>query len=217
MALIKRDLSQTWARGAAPIFGLGFFLVLMAMVPLSLGPDAVTLSRIAPGLSFMCLALVNLLSLERLFERDYEDGVFDILRMGPLPLELIVLIKVFGQWVGSGLILSALSPIVMIILGAPVELAGLALLVSGLGSLGFALIGALGAGLSLGLRKGGVLIAVLVLPLYVPPVIFGAGALSAAQNHTDPAQGLMLLAAYCLFAMAVVPVAAAAAIRGGMD
>lgn len=215
-ALLRRDMSLFWARGAAPGLGVGVYLTLMAMIPLSLGPDSVVLGRIAPGLSYMCLALVSLLSLERLFERDYEDGLFDLLRLGVLPLELIVLIKAGAQWLGAGLILTVLTPLVMMALGAPTSVAGLGLLTSGLGSLAFALIGAIGAGLSLGLRKGGALMAVLVLPLYIPPVIFGAGAMDAARSGGDVCQGLILLLAYALFALAIAPFAAAAAIRSAL-
>lgn len=104
----------------------------------------------------------------------------------------------------------------MMALGAPTSVAGLGLLTSGLGSLAFALIGAIGAGLSLGLRKGGALMAVLVLPLYIPPVIFGAGAMDAARSGGDVCQGLILLLAYALFALAIAPFAAAAAIRSAL-
>ena len=217
LALLKRDLGVTLTRGGGPLLAIGFYLTLMAMIPLSLGPGSQTLARIAPGLTWLCLALSSLLSLEKLFERDYDDAVFDVLRTGPLPLELIALLKCLSQWLGTGLILSLLTPVVMIILGAAPSLAATGLLAAVLGSLSFALIGGIGASLALGARKGGVLMALLVLPFYVPPVIFGAGLMQAAQGSTSPLQALAFLAAYALFALALGPIAMGAALRSALN
>ncbi|WP_140984158.1 heme exporter protein CcmB [Asticcacaulis tiandongensis] len=217
LALLKRDIGLSWSRGGGPILAVGFYLTLMAMIPLSLGPETQVLARVAPGLTWLSLALASLLSLERLFERDYEDGLFDILRGGKLPLEAIALIKCLAQWIGTGLILALLTPMVMIILGAPVEAAGLSLVAAVLGSLSFALIGGVGASLSLGSRKGGVLIALLVLPFYVPPVIFGAGLMQAYLTGAPITQALGLLGAYSLFALALCPIATGAALRSALN
>jgi len=217
LALLKRDLSLSLARGGGPVLAAGFFLTLMAMIPLSLGPDAQTLTRIAPGLTWLCLALASLLSLERLFERDYEDGVFDLLRNGSLALEWIAFLKCLAQWLGTGLILSLMTPVVMVVLGAPVGAAGLALTAALIGSLSFALIGGVGASLTLGARKGGVLIALVVLPFYVPPVIFGAGLMQAYVTGAPVFQALALLGAYGLFALALSPVAMGAALRSALE
>lgn len=217
LALLRRDLGLSLTRGGGPLLAIGFYLTLMAMIPLSLGPDQAILSRIAAGLTWLCLALSSLLSLERLFERDYEDAVFDTLRLGPLPLELIALLKALSQWLGTGVILSLLTPIVMIILGAPMSLALMGLVSAFLGSLSFALIGGIGASLALGSRKGGVLMALLVLPFYVPPVIFGAGLMQAVQTSASPLQALAFLAAYALFALALGPIAMGAALRSALN
>ena len=217
LALIKRDLGLSLTRGGGPLLAVGFYLTLMAMIPLSLGPDQAVLARIAAGLTWLCLALSSLLSLERLFERDYEDAVFDVLRLGPLSLEIIALLKALSQWLGTGLILSLVTPLVMIILGAPVGMAMMALVSALLGSLSFALIGGIGASLSLGTRKGGVLMALLVLPFYIPPVIFGAGLMQAVQMNTSPWQALAFLAAYALFALALAPLAMGAALRSALS
>jgi heme exporter protein B len=217
LALIRRDLGLSLTRGGGPLLAVSFYLTLMAMIPLSLGPDPVTLGRIAPGLAFLSLALSSLLSLERLFERDYEDGVFDLLRLGPLPMELIGLLKVLSQWLGTGLILALMTPVVMIILGATVAMAGWGLIAALLGSISFALIGGVGASLALGSRKGGVLMAILVLPLYVPPVIFGSGLMSAATTAAPVGEGLAFLAAYALFALALGPIAMGAALRSALN
>ncbi len=217
LALIRRDLGLSLTRGGGPLLGVGFYLTLMAMIPLSLGPDQAVLSRIAPGLTWLCLALSSLLTLERLFERDFEDGVFDILRLGSLPLELIAFVKCLSQWVGTGLVLSLLTPVVMIILGAAPAVAVMALVSALLGSVSFAFIGGIGASLSLGTRKGGILMALLVLPFYVPPVIFGAGLMQAVQTHGSPWQALAFLGAYALFAVALAPVAMGAALRSALS
>jgi heme exporter protein B len=217
LALLRRDLGLSLTRGGGPLLAVGFYLTLMAMIPLSLGPDQAILSRIAAGLTWLCLALSSLLSLERLFERDYEDAVFDTLRLGPLPLELIALLKCLSQWLGTGVILSLMTPVVMIILGAPVSLALMGLISAFLGSLSFALIGGIGASLALGSRKGGVLMALLVLPFYVPPVIFGAGLMQAMQTSASPMQALAFLAAYALFALALGPIAMGAALRSALS
>jgi len=217
LALLKRDVGLSLTRGGGPLLAIGFYLTLMAMVPLSLGPDQAVLSRIASGLTWLCLALSSLLTLERLFERDYEDALFDTLRLGPLPLELIALLKCAAQWLGTGLILSLMTPVVMIILGAPAAMAGVGLLSAVLGSLSFALIGGIGAALALGSRKGGVLMALLVLPFYVPPVIFGAGLMQAVQTQTSPVQALAFLASYALFALALGPIAMGAALRSALS
>lgn len=216
VALLKRDLGVTLTRGGGPLLAIGFYLTLMAMIPLSLGPDAAILSRIAPGLTWLCLALASLLSLERLFERDHDDAMFDILRAGPLPLEAVALLKCLAQWLGTGLILSLMTPVIMIILGAKPSLAATGLMAAVLGSLSFALIGGIGASLALGARKGGVLMALLVLPFYVPPVIFGAGLMQAAQISASPLQALAFLAAYALFALALAPIAMGAALRSAL-
>ncbi len=217
IALVKRDLNLSLSRGGGPILAVGFYLTLMAMIPLSLGPDQAVLTRIAAGLTWLCLALATLLSLERLFERDYDDGVFDLLRLGPLPLEWIATLKCLAQWLGTGLILSLLTPFVMVILGAPMAMAGIGLVSAILGSLSFALIGGIGASLSLGTRRGGALMALLVLPFYVPPVIFGGGLMAAVQFHASPWQALAFLAAYALFALALSPFAMGAALRSALS
>lgn len=217
LALLKRDLSLSLTRAGGPWLSVGFYIVLTALIPLSLGPDQVMLSRIAPGLAFLALALTSFLALERLFERDHEEGVFDLLRLGPLPLEVVALLKMLAHWIGAGVVLSLTTPVVMIVLGADpvVGLAGgLAALIA---SLSFSLIGGIGASLSLGSRRGGGLLALLVLPLYIPPVIFGSGFLGAMAAGTDPLPALGLLSAFSLFALAIAPIAAGMGLRAALD
>lgn len=215
LSLLRRDLNLSLTRGGGPWLAAGFYLTLMAMIPLSLGADQAVLARIAGGLAWLCLALTSLMALERLFERDDEDGLFDLLRQGPLPLEAVALIKVVAQWLGTGLVLAVMTPAVMIVLGAPVSMAVRGLIAALLGSLSFALIGGIGAALALGARKGGVLMALLVLPFYVPPVIFGSALMQPETLHAD--QALAFLGAYALFALALGPVAMGAALRQGLQ
>ncbi|MET4684229.1 heme exporter protein CcmB [Brevundimonas faecalis] len=211
--LFGRELSLAWGGGGGPLLACGFMLCLTAILPLAAGGDPRILAPAASGAGWMALALASLLSLERLFERDLEDGSLDLLAMGPLPLEAIVAIKALAQWLATGLPLSLAAPAAALALGQPPALTGLTVAAAALGGLGFAFTGALGATLALGARRGGLLIAVVVLPLFIPPVVFGAGALTRAANGQDPLSALALLGAYVLFAMVIAPVAGAAAIR----
>ena len=211
--LWRREVALAWSGGGGPLLACGFFLCLTVLVPLAAGGDPAGLKPVAGGIAWLALALSSILSLERLFERDYEDGALDLLTLGPVPLELVVLIKAKAQWLAVGVPLAITAPLAAITLGLSPGLAPLVGLSALIGSLGFALTGALGAALALGARRGGLLIAVVVLPLFIPPVVFGAGALERASNGLDPAPALAFLAAYVLFATVVTPFAAAAAIR----
>lgn len=213
MILWRRELALAWAGGGGPLLACGFLLCLTVLVPLAAGGDPAALKPLAGGVSWVALAAASVLSLERLFERDLEDGALDLIALGPAPLELVVLAKAKAQWLAVGLPLAAITPVLAITLGLPPSLAPLAALAAAIGGLGFALTGALGAALALGSRRGGLLIAVVVLPLFIPPVVFGAGALERASSGLSPAPALALLAAYVLFAAVVTPFAAAAAVR----
>ncbi len=211
--LWRREVALAWSGGGGPLLACGFFLCLTVLVPLAAGGDPAGLKPVAGGIAWLALALSSILSLERLFERDHEDGALDLITLGPVPLELVVLAKAKAQWLAVGVPLAITAPLAAITLGLPPGLAPLVGLSALIGSLGFALTGALGAALALGARRGGLLIAVVVLPLFIPPVVFGAGALERAANGLDPAPALAFLAAYVLFATVVTPFAAAAAIR----
>jgi heme exporter protein B len=211
--LLRRELALVWGGGGGPLLACGFFACLTAVLPLAAGGDARVLAPVASGVAWLALALASLLSLERLFERDLEDGALDLLTLGPLPLEAVVAVKALAQWLAMGLPLALATPIAAVALGQPPALAPLTLAAALLGGLGFAFTGALGAALALGSRRGGLLIAVIVLPLFTPPVIFGSGALARASLGESPAQAIAFLAAYVLFAAALAPLAGAAAIR----
>jgi heme exporter protein B len=152
-----------------------------------------------------------------LFERDYEDGALDLLALGPAPLELAAFAKCLAQWVTTGAPLALLAPVAAIALGAPPRLAPLTFAAALIGGLGFSFCGGIGAALSLGARRGGVLIAVIVLPLFTPPVIFGGGAVAAYGAGLDWKTALALLGAYSLASAALGPFAMAAACRNALS
>jgi heme exporter protein B len=211
--LCRRELALAWAGGGGPLLACGFFLCLTTLLPLAAGGDPSGLKPVAGGLAWLALALSSTLSLERLFERDHEDGSLDLIAMGPIPLEVAVAAKAAAQWIAVGGPLAVTAPLAALTLGLPPAQAPLLALSALLGGLGFALTGALGAALALGSRRGGLLIAVVVLPLFIPPVVFGAGALERVSNGLSAAPALAFLAAYVLFASVISPLAAAAAIR----
>ena len=213
MILWRRELALAWSGGGGPLLACGFFLCLTVLVPLASGGDPAGLRPVAGGVAWVALAVSSILSLERLFERDFEDGTLDLLALGPAPLELAVIAKAKAQWIAVGWPLALTAPVAAITLGLPPEQAPLAALAALIGGLGFALTGALGAALALGSKRGGLLIAVIVLPLFIPPVVFGAGALERAANGLSPAPALAFLCAYVLFAAVITPFAGAAAIR----
>lgn len=213
MILWRRELTLAWSGGGGPLLACGFLLCLTVLIPLAAGGDPAGLRPVAGGLTWVALAVASILSLERLFERDFEDGALDLIALGPAPLELVVIAKAKAQWLAVGWPLALTAPVAAVTLGLPPALAPLTALAALIGGLAFALTGALGAALALGSKRGGLLIAVIVLPLYIPPVVFGAGALERAATGLSPVPALALLAAYVLFAGVITPFAGAAAIR----
>lgn len=212
--LLKRDLGLAVREGGAVGTALGFFLVVVALIPLGLGPDLKLLSRIAPGVLWIALLLSALLSLGRLFETDYEDGSLEVMATGPLPLELVAAAKSIAHWISTAVPLTLIAPLLGLLLNLDLAAYPLLLLTMAVGTPAISFLGAIGAALTLGARRGGLLIALLVLPLYVPTLIFGISAINAAL--LGPAgfeASLLVLAAISLFAAVLGPVAAAAALR----
>lgn len=216
-ALLRRELALAWGRGGGPLLACAFYVTMATLLPLAAGPSPERLGVVAPGSAWVALALSTLLSLERLFERDFEDGALDLLALSPAPLELVCAVKCLAQWIAAGAPLAVLAPVVTVALGAPMSIAPLTLACALVGALGFAFTGGLGAALALGSRRGGLLIAVIVLPLFAPPVIFGAGAIDAYAAGLAWTPGLLLLAAYSLAAAALSPIAMAAACRNALS
>ena len=215
--LLRRELALAWGRGGGPLLACAFYACLTTLLPLAAGPEPARLALVAPGSAWVALALASLLSLERLFERDFEDGALDLLVLSPAPLELVCAVKCLAQWLATGAPLAIMAPIAATALGADPSLAPLTFVCALIGGLGFAFTGGLGAALALGSRRGGLLIAVIVLPLFAPPVIFGAGAIVAYASGLNWTSGLLLLAGYSLAAVGLSPIAMAAACRNALS
>jgi heme exporter protein B len=215
--ILRRELALSWAGGGGPLLALGFYIAMASLLPLALGADPTRLASVAPGFAWLVLALASLLSLERMFERDFEDGALDLIALGPAPLEMTALAKGLAQWVAIAAPLALLAPVIVTALGAPARLAPIVVTCGLVGGLAFCFLGGVGAALSLGSRRGGVLIALIVLPLFTPPVIFGAGAIEAFAAGLDWRTPLLLLSAYSLASTALCPFAMAAAARNALS
>ena len=215
--LLVRETTLAWGRGGGPLVAVGFYAGVATLLPLAIGPEPERLRAIAPGAAWVALALASLLSLERLYERDYEDGALDLLTLSPAPLELTCFIKCVGQWLATGAPLALAAPVAAMALGARAELAPLIFVCALLGGIAFAFTGGIGAALSLGARRGGLLTAVIVLPLFVPPVIFGGGALAGFLSGLPWSGGFVLLCAYAAAFVALGPLAMAAACRNALS
>ena len=213
IALLLRDLRLATRAGGGFGLGLAFFLLVAVLVPLGVGPEPALLARIAPGILWVGALLACLLSLDRIFALDFEDGSLDLLATAPIPLEGVVAVKALAHWLVTGLPLTLLSPV----LGVLLNLSGpgyLWLVLSlALGTPALSLIGAFGAALTVGLKRGGLLLSLLVLPLYVPTLIFGAEAVRRGAEGQDALTALLLLAGITAGVVALLPFAAAAAIR----
>lgn len=207
-ATFQRELSLIWAGGGA-LAPLGYFLGATMLVPLAMGPDRALLEAAGPPLVWIAAALSILAMLERLFQADLEDGSLDQMLLSPAPLELIAFAKAAALWVGIGLPLSLAGAPAAIALQAPIERIGVVVLSLALGTAAFVGVGLVGAAVTASVKRGGVLIALIVLPFFAPPIIFGA----AVASGQDVAAALSILAGCALGAAAVGPIAAAAALR----
>ena len=216
-ALLARETALAWGKGGGALVSVGFYAGVATLLPLAIGPEAQRLAAIAPGAAWVALALACLLSLDRLFERDFEDGALDHLALSPVPLELTCAIKCAGQWLATGAPLALAAPLAAMSLGAPLAMTPLIFACALAGGLAFVFVGGIGAALSLGARRGGLLTAVIVLPLFTPPVIFGGGALAAFASGLPWTSGFILLAAYAAAAVALGPLAMAAACRNALS
>ena len=212
-ALLIRDLRLAFRAGGGFGLGLAFFLLIAVLVPLGVGPEGGTLAKIAPGILWVGALLACLLSLDRLFALDFEDGSLDLLATAPLPLEGAVAVKALAHWMVTGLPLTLVSPVLGVLLNLP-QPGYLWLVVSLLaGTPALSVIGAFGAALVVGVKRGGLLVSLLVLPLYVPTLIFGAEVVRRGMEGQALATPLALMAAITAGAAALLPFAAAAAIR----
>jgi heme exporter protein B len=203
--------------GGGPLIGLVFFLAVVSIVPFGVGPDLKLLSRIGPAILWIAALLATLLGLDRLFQDDRDDGSLDLLMLSGAPLEIIVLAKCLGHWLATGLPLVIAAPVLGLLLGIEPEGLGAVTLTLLAGSPGLTLIGAIGAALLTALGRGGLLVAVLVLPFTIPVLIFGVSATAAVTLSGSFLPPFLILIAITLVAMVVATVAGAAALRAGQD
>ncbi|MDR2195130.1 MAG: heme exporter protein CcmB [Gallionellaceae bacterium] len=217
MLVIRRDWLLAMRRRADVLTTLVFFVMVVSLFPLSMEPDPNVLRKIAPGVVWVAALLASMLSLGRLFSADHADGTLEQMMLAPQPLALLVFGKIVAHWMLSGLPLVLLAPVLGLQFGVPTE--GLWVLVAGLllGTPMLSAIGAIGAALTLGLRGGGVLVSLLVLPLCIPVLIFGAGAVDAVLAAKSAAPNLALLGAALVVSLAAAPWVAAQALRISME
>ncbi len=213
-SLIRRDLVLSYRQGGGAGSALGFFLAVVVLLPIGIGPDQQLLARIAPGALWIALLLSVLLSADRIYQQDYEDGSLDLMTMGPVPFEMVALAKAIAHWLSTSLPLAIAAPLLGFLLNLdPLAIWPLALAMV-LGSVALSLLASIGAAVTVGLRRGGLLVSILVLPLYVPVLIFGLSASQAHINGPDLATpSLLILSAIALVSLVLSPLASAAALR----
>ena len=217
LTIIRRDLLLAYRRRSDVLTTLFFFVIVVSLFPLGVGPEMKTLRLIAPGVVWVAALLASMLSLNRLFAADYQDGTLEQMLLAPQPLALIVLGKIIAHWLVSGLPLALMAPILGMQFDVPPEALGILFFALLLGTPILSLIGAIGAALTLGLRGGGVLLSLLVLPLYIPALIFGAGAVEAYIAGLSPEGHLSLLGALLILTGLTAPWVTAVALRIAME
>jgi heme exporter protein B len=213
IALLIRDLRLAVRAGGGFGLGLAFFLILVVLVPFSVGPQGALLTSIAPGILWLGALLACLLSLDRLLALDFEDGTLDVLATAPLPLEAALAVKGLAHWITTGLPLVMAAPVLGVLLNLPSQGFGWLVVSLMLGTPALSMIGVFGAALTVGIKRGGLLLSLLVLPLYVPTLIFGAEAARRGAVGMAVETPLLLLAGISLGSIALLPFAAAAALR----
>ena len=217
LAIISRDMLLAVRQGGATFLALIFFLLNVTLFPLGIGPEPAILARVAPGVLWVAALLAAMLSLDRLFQADFEDGSLEQLTLSGLPLSLIVLAKIITHWLTTGLPLLLAAPVLAVLLNMNDEGFEALLLTMLIGTPALSLIGAIGAALTLTVRRGGVLLSLLVLPLYIPVLIFGVSAIDAAVHGLNAKPHLLLLAALTVAAIPLCPWAAAAAVKLSLE
>src|SRR5476649_2822241 len=186
MALLERDLRLAARSGGGAALALAFFALVATLVPLGVGADLHLLARVAGGVLWVAAVLAALLSLDRLFQGDFEDGSLDVIALSPLPLELVSLAKIAAHWLSTGLPLTLLSPLLALLFNLPGPATGFLFVSLLIGTPAVSAIGAIGASLTLSLRRGGLILPLIVLPLLTPAVIFGAGSVAAQMDGMAP-------------------------------
>jgi heme exporter protein B len=217
IAVFRRDLRLALRQGGDSGLVLGFFVLAVVLFPLGVGPEPAVLQRVGAGIVWVAALLAALLSLDRLFQADYQDGGLDLLALSGLPLELTVVAKCAAHWVASGLPLTVISPVLAFVVALEPDAIPVLVLSLLIGTPALSLLGGVGAALSLGARRQGALLSLLILPLYVPPLVFGAGAVEAAATGSGARAHLLILGALSLATLALCPWATAAALRQALE
>jgi heme exporter protein B len=217
LAMMRRDFVLLIRAGGGFGLPLVFFLSVIAVTPFAIGPDLALLARIGPAILWIAALLSTLIGLDRLFGADAEDGTLDLLFSAPAPLSLIVLAKVTAHWVATGLPLAVAAPLLGLLLNMPAEALGAVTLTLLIGTPALTLLGAVGAALTVGLKRGGLLLPVLVMPLTVPVLIFGVSATDNAMSSAPGAASYALLLGVALASLVLAPLAAAAALKGAQQ
>ncbi|MCI2810705.1 heme exporter protein CcmB [Eoetvoesiella caeni] len=215
--VVHRDLKLALRRKSDTLTPLFFFVIVVSLIPLGVGAERETLRQIAPGILWVSALLASMLSLNRLFEQDHADGTLEQMALSPTPLSMLVVGKVLAHWLLSGLPLTVIAPVLALQFDLPMPSLLILTVSLAVGTPVLSLIGAIGAGLTLGVRGGGVLVAVLVLPLYVPVLIFGAGSVEAIASGLGASAHLSILAALLVLAGFFAPWAATAALRVALE
>ncbi|MFL2774725.1 MAG: heme exporter protein CcmB [Paracoccaceae bacterium] len=213
IALLQRDLILAVRAGGGFGLGMAFFLIVVILVPLGIGPDMEILSKVSVGILWVGALLACVLSLDRIFSLDYDDGTLELLLTSPIPLEAVVTVKSFSHWITTGLPLVVISPILGLLLGLQVSDLKWVFISLLLGTPALSVIGAFGAALTVGIRRGGLLLSLLVLPLYVPTLIFGANVASKGLADISNNSALLILTAVTLAAFSILPFASALVLR----
>lgn len=213
IALLARDLRLAMRAGGGFGLGLAFFLIVVVLVPFGVGPQSALLSTIAPGILWLGALLACLLSLDRILALDWEDGSLDLLATSPLPMEGIVSVKALAHWLTTGLPLVLAAPVLGILLNLPASGFGWLVASLALGTPALSVIGTFGAALTVGLKRGGLLLSLLVLPLYMPTLIFGAEVARRGAEGLAPGTPLALLAGITCGTIALLPFASAAVLK----
>ena len=212
-ALMKRDLLLAFRHRGELANPLLFFLMIVTLFPLGVSPEAVVLRKIAPGVIWIAALLAALFSLENLFRSDFEDGALEQMLLSPQPLSILVLAKVLAHWLVSGLPMLLLAPLLGLLLAMPEPAIAALELTLAIGTPLLSLIGAIGVALTVGLRRGGVLLTLLIMPLYIPVLIFATNAVTAAAAGMPIAGQIYFLASLLVLALTLAPLAIAAALR----
>jgi heme exporter protein B len=213
VALLRRDLVIAFRRRSEMVNPLLFFVLVTSLFPLGVGSQPKLLALMAPGVVWVAALLAALLSLDTIFRSDFEDGTLEQLLLSAQPVSVLVIAKVLAHWLITGLPLLLIAPLLGTFLGLPSQAIGTLVWSLLFGTPALSLIGAIGVALTVGLRKGGVILSLLVLPLYVPILIFGAGAVGNAAMGIDATAQMYIMAAFLIFSLTLSPIATAAALR----